>query len=355
MRAGVFLILFFFNATWCRSQATEIIHDLRDQWKVSKGDHFQGYQGESVHTIHLFVTDQFKGGIISIKAPGEFAVFVNGQLLVRARLELNLHVDSVLSKWAGVPILSVFQKGNVKSIRTELIHRVSLENVNVVRASTHFTDFVILSALLLFGFFVMLFRSNTRLTIDYLNLAKVFSVQEREDAIVTGRIGSSVNILFFVFISLLWGLLLLIIFTNGPLVLQKISIHSTAGAFGWWLLVSLLVFVFLVVKLVLVWIMSSLFGFKGLVRFQFFNFIRSLYVASALMGLVLLSYFVMELKNPNFFYFVLASGCGFMMLSAFFFFLKLMTRTSSAVFHLFSYLCGSEIISLMILIKVLLN
>jgi hypothetical protein len=70
---------------------------------------------------------------------------------------------------------------------------------------------------------------------------------------------------------------------------------------------------------------------------------------------VLLVYFILNLENPDFFYYLLATACGFMILSALVFFLKLLNRISSAGFHLFSYLCGSEIISMMILTKVLLN
>lgn len=355
MRISVLLILVFFNSTWGWTQSTEIIKDLKDTWQVSNGDRLVNYQGEPVQTIHFFVTDQCKGGTISIKTPGEFALFVNGQLQLQTRFQFNLNVDSLLSIKGDMPLLSVYQKRNVKTLKTELIHQGNTENFNVTRTSTHFNDFVILSSLMLFGFFVILFRFNTKLTIDYLNLIKVFSVQEREDGIFTGRIGSSVNILFFVFISSLWSLLLLIVFSNGPLVLQKISIQSTVGAFGWWLLVSGFVLVFLFLKLVLLWIMSAIFGLEGLVRFQFFNFIRSLYVTAVLVGLALLVYFILELEKPDFFYYLLASACGFMIFNALIFYLKLMNRTSSAVFHLFSYLCGSEIISMMILTKVLLN
>jgi len=355
MRIGVLLILFFLTSTWAWSQSREIIKDLKDTWQVLKGDRLVDYQGEPVQTIHFFVNDQCKGGTILIKAPGEFALFVNGQLLVRTTMQFNLNVDSLLSIKGDSPLLSVYHKRNVKTVKTELIHTGNMEHFNLIRASTHFNDFVILSSLLLFGFFVILFRFNTKLTIDYLNLIKVFSIQEREDGIFTGRIGSSVNILFFVFISSLWALLLLIAFNNGPLVLQKISIHSTLGAFGWWFLVSVILLVFLFLKLVVLWIMSAIFGLEGLVRFQFFNFIRSLYITSVLVGIALLVYFILELENPDFFYYLLASACGFMIFNAFIFYLKLMNRTSSAVFHLFSYLCGSEIISMMILTKVLLN
>ena len=358
MRAGILLILFFLSAGSVWSQSTEKIKDLRSFWKVSEDDRLVDYQGQHVHTIHLLVTDQFNSGVISIKAPGEFTLFIDGQLQLRAKSEFRLNVDSLRAMREGTLVLSIFQNRNVKTIQTDFIVRASLENERFTRGPTDFNDFVILSALLLFGFFVILFRSNTRLTTDYLNLAKVFSIQEREEAIVTGRIGSSVNILFFVFISLLCGLLLMITFHWGPPVLHfssKVSIQSTAAAFIGWLLFSITIFSVLITKLLLIWLMSSLFGFKGVVRFQFFNFIRSLYVVSVLMSIALLGYFIFEMEKTNFFYFLLASAGGFMILSAFFLYFKLLTRTSSSVFHLFSYLCGSEIIPLMILIKVLLN
>ena len=358
MRAGILLILFFLSAVSGWSQSTEIIKDLRNSWKVSVGDHLEDYHGHDVHTIHLLITDQFKGGVISIKAPREFTLFIDGQLQLRTKSEFQLKVDSLRAVRAGTPLLSIFQNNNVKTIQTDFIVKASLENERFTREPTDFSDFVILSALVLFGFFVILFRSNIRLTTDYLNLVKVFSIQEREEAIVTGRIGSSVNILFFVFISLLYGLLLLIIFHWGPPVLRfsaKVSFQSTTDVFIGWLIFSIIIFSVLITKLLLIWLMSTLFGFKGVVRFQFFNFIRSLYVISVLMGIVLVGYYVLEIEKTVFFYFLLASAGGFMILSALFLYFKLMTRTSSSVFHLFSYLCGSEIIPLMILIKVLLN
>jgi hypothetical protein len=358
MRAAVLLILFILSACSGWSQSTEVIKDLRSYWKVNEGDQLVDYEGQAVRSIHLAVTDQFKGGVITVRAPEEFVLFVNGQLQLRTGSEFRLNVDSLLAVRTGTPLLSIFQKGNVKTIQTYFIYKGNSDNESFIRKRAYFKDFVILSSLLLFGFFAVLFRSNTRLTMDYLNLAKVFSFQEREEAIVTGRIGSSVNILFFVFVSMLSGLLLIIFFNISPLALQfssKVPVDSTTEVFALWLLLTFVILIFLLGKLLLIWSMSALFSFKGVVRFQFFNFVRSLYVASALMGVVLVVCFMMEIENQDFYYFLLASSCGFMILSALFLYFKLMTRTSSSVFHLFSYLCGSEIIPLMILIKVLLN
>ena len=243
MRAGILLFLFFLVTCCGWSQSVEKIKDLRGYWKVAKGDQLEDYRGQSVRSIHLLVNDQFKGGILVIQAPGEFTLFINGQLQLRGKFQFRLNVDSLLKLQPGATLLSIFHQDNVKTIQTDLIYRGQSEDENSVRVSSWFNDFVILSSLMLFGFFVILFRTNTRLTSDYLNIVKVLSFQEREEAIVTGRIGSSVNILFFVFISLLSGMLLIIIFNLGPPVLQfssKVTIGSASEYFIWWLLFLLL-------------------------------------------------------------------------------------------------------------------
>jgi len=358
MRAGILLLLFYFSTGCGWAQAVEKIIDIKDKWKVTKGDRLEDYHGQPVRSIHLLINDQFKGGTLVIKAPDEFALFINGQLQHRTKFQLRLNVDSLLKLQPDDILLSIFQQDNVKTLQTDLIYKGQFDNENLIRQSSWFNDFVILSSLILFGFFVILFRTNTRLASDYLNAVKILSFQEREEAIVTGRIGSSVNILFFVFISLLSGLLLIIIFNLGAPVLHfssTVTIGSVTEYFIGWLLFSFVIFIFLIGKLLLIWCLSALFGYKGVVRFQFFNFIRSLYLVFVVMSLVLLGYFMVGIKNPDFFYFMLASAGGFMILSSLFLYFKLMTRISSAVFHLFFYLCGSEIIPMMILIKVLLN
>lgn len=355
MKICLFIVACFFSTIYGSAQTVDVVTDLRDQWKVFRGDQLVDYHGNATHSIHLVITDQFKGGMLLVQAPGDFTLFLNGKLLTQFRTVCRLNMDSLLFLNKEASLFTVYQKGNIKTLRTKLIHKKKTDHYNVARTSEFFTDFIIIGILLLFGFFVVLFRFNARLTIDYLNLIKVFSIQEREDASVTGRIGSSINILFFLFISMLWGLLLMITFHEGPLVMQKISIQSLLDTFGWWILTSFFVLIFLVLKLLIVWLMSALFNFKGIVRFQFFNFIRSLYVTAILMGLAFLGYYILELEKPDWYYTTLIAAFGFSIISIFFLYLKLMARTTSTVFHLFSYLCGSEIISMMVLIKVLLN
>jgi len=90
------------------------------------------------------------------------------------------------------------------------------------------------------------------------------------------------------------------------------------------------------------------------VRFQFFSFVRSLYVAVILMGVFAIIYFIGSFQNPRFYNHLLTAMCILLLTSNLFLYVKLLPRASVSHFHLFSYLCGSEIIPLMILTKVLL-
>lgn len=354
----IFLLLFIIAPLAVRSQSSieEKQENLQKYWRVFTQGEFVPYHGQSAHTIHLLLDNNLQRGHILIEAPGEFAVFLNGKLSGRMNEKVILDVDSIISKDPSVSLLSIFQKANVNSLKTHLLVNKDVNNERYAREDAFFSNFVIISSLILFGFFVFLYRSNTRLTIDYLNIFKVFALQEREEAIITGRIGSSVNILFFVFISLLWGLLLIILFHSENTWISNLNaIDTTPKIFLLWLIISLLFFCFLIVKLLLSWIFSRLFSFKDVVRFQFFNFIRSLYATSAALSVALVIYFMIDGVSLGFYQSLLISASIFMVLSGLLFYFKLMSRISVSIFHLFSYLCGSEIIPLMILIKVLLN
>jgi hypothetical protein len=228
---------------------------------------------------------------------------------------------------------------------------------NPVREGILFKDFVILASFMLITFMIVLFRVNPRLTLDYLNVVKLFSFQERDEAIVAGRIGSSVNLFFFALVSFLLSLLLMIIFYVAPDRIRLAGdfvFQSTPRAFFIWLLLSTIIFLLLISKLVLIASFSLLFNLKSTVRFQFFNFIRLLFVTAIVMGVMAVIYFIFHSQNPALFYNLLILGSFFVITGTVFLFLKLLARTAFPVFHLFSYLCATEIIPLMILGKVIL-
>jgi hypothetical protein len=79
-----------------------------------------------------------------------------------------------------------------------------------------------------------------------------------------------------------------------------------------------------------------------------------LFVATSSIACMALVYFVFQARSPNLFYSLLLVGGFFIIIGTLLLFLKLLARTSFPIFHLFSYLCATEIIPLMIIGRVLL-
>jgi len=114
------------------------------------------------------------------------------------------------------------------------------------------------------------------------------------------------------------------------------------------------VFAVLMFKLLLIFIFSQLFGLRDTVRFQFFHFVRLLFISGVGLGVILVLYFIFKTSSTSAFASLLLIASIFIIISVGILFLKLLGRTGLPVFHLFSYLCASEIIPLIILGKVLL-
>jgi len=106
-------------------------------------------------------------------------------------------------------------------------------------------------------------------------------------------------------------------------------------------------------KVAVVYVLSNLFGMTGIAGVHFFNWIRfTLIIFSALL-VILFVYYISRGINPSvyviFQYVLLTSLAGWIVIL----FLKLNNRAEHAMFHLFSYICATELIPLLITIKVL--
>lgn len=348
-----FLILF---SAQVHAQTQEV--NLRPQWQVFQDGAYVPFANQTTQSVHLALTHKTHSGTLYITDRHEFSVFVNGQLRWRSSDTIKINSDSLLRVAGGAMRLSIYQQPRVYSLKTWLvIPNQQHDDSNALRPSAHFNNFIIIATFLLLFFMVGLFRANAQLTFDYLNVIKLFSIQERDDATVTGRIGASLNILYFVFVSFLFALLLLILFqfSNDRFSLSTyFNSQSTAAAFGVWLLLSAIVFVVLMLKLLLIFIFSQLFGLRETVRFQFFHFVRLLFILGIGVGLVFIGFFIANTRSAAAFAGILYIITTLTLISVAFLFLKLLGRTGLPVFHLFSYLCASEIIPLIIIGKVLL-
>ena len=141
---------------------------------------------------------------------------------------------------------------------------------------------------------------------------------------------------------------------SGKASFPLISIDSVWDGFAQWLKWSAVVLMLLSFKLVLTFLLSGLFNISEFVPFHFFNFLRMLFFVFGTGTLLSLGYFIFKGQNPEFYSYLLY---GFTILTFFWvllIYLKLLNRVPFRFFHLFSYLCVSEIVPMVIIFKILL-
>jgi hypothetical protein len=255
----------------------------------------------------------------------------------------------------------VFQKGGIQSLTTDLLlpapaHTV-VDQDPVLRKGNFFLDFALITALIVSIYLAFLMGTNPRLTFDYLNASKLFSVYEREENLLASRVTARVNLLFYLFCSLYCSLTLLVVFHLGndliPLA-RYFPIRSTGEGFLQWIKLSAVVASLLFVKMVIVFILSELFSVKDAAAIQYFQFIRALILAAGLITLISILNFIFKGQAGGLHFLLLRIGAAVLVLSAGMMYLKLLGLTRYHFFHLFSYLCASEIIPLVILLRILL-
>ncbi|NJN40884.1 MAG: DUF4271 domain-containing protein [Flammeovirgaceae bacterium] len=128
---------------------------------------------------------------------------------------------------------------------------------------------------------------------------------------------------------------------------------TLANHFKNWGVLSAIIFSLILIKLVLVYVFSGLFKIMEVLPLQFFNFVRINFLAFCSISVGCLIIFFMDqdiwILHVHLLWFLVAFYVIWLLLI----FLKLMPDNRFRLFHLFSYLCGSEIIPIIILIKTL--
>lgn len=352
----------FFILSWmaqAQSYESAVIKDLREDWKAYSNNQYKEYSTSEYKSIIYFLVDanKYKDALLRIESKKEFSILLDGRLIVANKMGvIRCDLDSLSALYSNPLNFSIIR--SAVDISTKLIPKQEspLKEANLVkRKEQYFLNFSIMASLILLTFFVVLLRTNPKLTFDYLNFTKLFSVQEREENIMTIRITSSVNLLFYTFTSLLASFLLLIIFhyAYADLSLDNLfHVNSVRDGFTQWMKLTAIVLLTLIGKLILIGVLSYLFKATEMMAMQFFNFIRLFFFTFGVISLLVALFFMANVHNPAWYY-----GLCYVLVGIFIFwdiilFLKLMSRVPFHIFHLFLYLCASELIPLVILIKV---
>lgn len=354
------LLIFFPNIFYLNLQAQQAeIKDLTNEWLVYKNDRYEPFKNQSnVSTVYLQLDiSRYSGKKLKLQSSRPFDIFING-VMAGTGNNFSLSVDSLSNIYRGSSLLLGLHQDGIrkKSIKTFIEELSPRIDYLTKRSSTSFRDFAIIGMLVLLIILVAIIRLNPKLASDYFSVTKIFSMREGDDTHIYTRITSSTNILFYVYCSLLLSYYLLIIFhfvqSSYPSALYFDS-STFYGTVGQWLQLSIIVLTVFFFKIILVFALSYLFGIKELAGLHFFNWVRLLLVIFGAFTVVLFMYFVSHGNSEQFHLFLLKSFGWILGAWMVLIFLKLSGKMSASMFHLFSYICATELIPFLLTIKVL--
>lgn len=332
--------------------------NLRERWMVYEGQWRPAAASKHYQSV-FFAIDAVaeSGNYVQVRSVTPFSVWLNGKLLGQGAQEATLSVDSLARLYGSEWSLNIRAGKGTPFLETQLISYVPVpvEAELVPRTRNAFLDFAIVASITLGLYFVLLFQSNPRLTLDYFNFIKLLSIQERDEN-VASRVTSSINLVIYVFIALWLSFLLMVVFhhTQGHWVVANyFSFTSVPKALLYWFLFSLAMLGALFAKIILALIAAGTYKFREAYAIQVFNFFRLLVFVGVIFSCCLLICFIGNVRESVFFnklVTLLGWVLGGWFVLAFF---KLMSKSPFTAFHLFSYLCATEIFPLVIYYEVL--
>ncbi|MFM7485799.1 MAG: DUF4271 domain-containing protein [Cytophagales bacterium] len=360
LATSIVFLLIMLDAPIAYTQNQPTTVDLKDQWLVASARGFVKFESQNTSSIYCWIpATSHKRAMLAIQGRHPYSVWINSKLIWTGQGVKRFSIDSLAKFYSTKIFLGVFSASGFSNVATTIEwQRTAADPLDVLpRQGNYFLDFALLASLILLISFTLFLRTNPVLTRDYFNVSKLFISADRPESGFGLRIASSVNILYYFFGSCFLALILLVAFHRmGPVtLLSKIfQVKNTIHAFLQWLLLSLGIATLLMMKLSWTAIFASLFGFKDMIRFQFFNFVRVIFISVAILVLIEFAFVLLNVRSDLFFYYQLYLLIALFLVATVVAYIKLMARLHFHFFHLFSYLCVSEIIPLLILTKLIL-
>lgn len=363
-----FFFVFLFSLQAADAQQNFFVKkDLKEDWLLYDGQSFtpihQAHQ-EDYKVIYIPVSAAiFKRDHFMAEDVEPFSIFVNGKLIFDRQTKVIASVDSLYELAGGQALMiSVYRNRRAlpAMLKTWMVAYLPAGTENTegpfVRTPQGFKDFVIVTALFLTIFFVVIFRLNPKQTAHYFSVVKLFSLRESEDSQPFNRITSSANVLYYVFLSFVAAFVLILLlsvrtatFTLSPFLPDWDFVELVFHWIRW----SLFIFIMLALKAVGIAIFAVLFKIFDQSGFQFVSFIRLLLVTMVLVATVITTFYILKVEQEAvYLFFYRAIGwmlAGWLILV----FMKLLRRVHFSAFHLFSYICATEIIPILLATKIL--
>ncbi|RAW03336.1 DUF4271 domain-containing protein [Pseudochryseolinea flava] len=356
------LAIFFLGAFIIpsRGQALVLKKDLATEWLSFEDGAYHKFEGP-LETVYVDLdANRYVGNVLLISHPAGVNLFINGKFAGNGK-EMQLSIDSLAKRYTAAMQLSVRPEQSGGKLTTHVLASSTPVDDGLTlmkHKDASFRDFSVVAALIIILLLIVIIRLNPKLASDYFSIQKIFSLTEGEDSQTYSRITNSTNILFYLFCSLMLGYFLMVVFqfVDDRYTLAYAFVAESFGMAIWlWIKLSVTIMLLFFAKIILVYSLAYLFGMQTVGGVHFFNWIRLILVIFGATVILMSFYFMGRGDNETFFNVLFQffgwALAGWMIIILF----KLRGRTDHSVFHLFSYICATELIPFLFIIKILYN
>ncbi|HEY8513362.1 MAG TPA: DUF4271 domain-containing protein [Cyclobacteriaceae bacterium] len=353
------------SSAW--AQLGYVTEDLTSEWKVFDDGAYRPYvrERDAGTDVVYFEVDVGVHRNAQVRISGRHvnAIFVNGSLIASGDIrDVRYRVDSLAIRSPGrilhfgVHASDIYPENLNTSLLSPGVAQASGPEV-IVRPRTYFRDFVVSGIILLFILLIVV-TQLTKVPISFFFTRRMFAAHESEEVQLYTRLASTTNILFYVFTSLVLAFYLMILFkASGERYVLGLA-NQAETYFGtvlkWGRMGAILLVAFLL-KIGLVMLMSRTFGLWEYLGFQVVNWMRLMLVSFGILAVIEVVYFLSGGMSTAVYAAFMWGFAGVLIAWVIVFFAKVARRPGYSLFHIISYLCATEVLPLLVSVKLLFH
>lgn len=326
------------------------------EWHTMSNGRLAPAPGWQHQSMGYFQPPRFAQARLIIRSHSPFSIWINQAQIGAAQGEVILALDSLRARWGTEWWMGVHAKTHLNHLRFELqLHADQVPRPRLQTLPTRdLSDFAVFVALLLIAYGIRLWRSSPDLFYDYFNVFRVLSTRERDET-QRIRITSSQNILYYFFLGGWLSFLVVILMATDPTATLQppLAMSHFGGLLVDWSLLTVAIVFLLVVKYAVQHLFSIIYAALDHSADQFFTFVRICFLVAMVVSLWFLAYFFLEIQPHALYHKAVLVLLFFSLLSIAFMQVRFMRSSTFRMFHIFSYLCLTEVIPLVITFRIL--
>lgn len=356
MKRVILVLLFGWLAIATFAQDTDTTLAWQPEWHIWKDDHLAPSIHWQQENVGYFRPPPAAANRLSIRSRSSFSVWIDSDFVLGYTKPVTLSIDSLRAKFGPDFWIGVRVPDGLGELRLELQmprQQVARPFLQLVPARD-FRDFVTIVSLFLVAYALVVWRISPRLFYEYFNMFRLLSTRERDETQLL-RITSSQNILYYFFLGAWWSLLGVLLAAKDPSAAIQLFFPTArfADLMLNWGALTVFIVALLFLKYGLQLVFSNVYSILDHAADQFFTFVRLCFLVVSFVSVWLFGSYLFELSPAAPYPKAVVVLLFFSLLSILFMQIRLMKGTAFRMFHIFSYLCITEVIPLLITFRFL--